>query len=56
MDEHTQDAIVEEEAARIPVSRSSTLVLLPLIIFPKVNIAVYVSLIANVALCVLQST
>ena len=37
MDEHTQDAIVEEEAARIPVSRSSTLVLLssPLIIFPK---------------------
>ncbi|KIK02024.1 hypothetical protein K443DRAFT_677917 [Laccaria amethystina LaAM-08-1] len=37
MDEHTQDAIVEEEAARIPV-----------------NIAVYASLIANVALCALQ--
>lgn len=37
MDEHTQDAIVEEEAARIPI-----------------NIAVYASLIANAALCVLQ--
>ncbi|PPQ79903.1 hypothetical protein CVT25_002959 [Psilocybe cyanescens] len=41
MEEHTEDAKAEEEAARLPVD-------------PQVKIAIYASLISNFALCVLQ--
>lgn len=55
MEEHTEEAQSEEEAARLPVM----LRFLPPYFHPnpvpKVKIAVYGSLISNIALCVLQS-
>ena len=56
MEEHTEDAHSEEAAARLPVGCSSfCLRVLTAFPFSQVKIAVYSSLIANFALCILQS-
>lgn len=59
MEEHTEQAQFEEEAARLPVMTRFFLPSSPpiptLTSCPQVKIAVYGSLVANLALCVLQS-
>lgn len=55
MEEHTEDAQSEEAAARLPVGCSSFCLKILTTFFPQVKIAVYSSLIANFALCILQS-
>lgn len=55
MEEHTQDAAAEEEATRLPVC--DLMCPYSIIISLKatqVKIAIYASLIANFALCVIQ--
>lgn len=56
MEEHTEDAKAEEDAARIPVSSaiSFSVRILTNIVFIQVRIAVLASMFANFALCVLQ--
>jgi hypothetical protein len=56
MEEHTEDARVDEEQARLPVSIGVhphiNSILTPVSI--QIKIAVYASLLSNVVLCILQ--
>ena len=54
MEEHTEDAKAAEEAARLSVSFHNEIQFLKVNQLHKVKIAVYASLFANLALCVLQ--
>jgi hypothetical protein len=53
MEDHTEDAKVDEEAARLPVS-THTFQSLSIFTYYQVKIAVYASLLSNVVLCILQ--
>lgn len=58
MEEHTEDARIEEDAARLPVSPKLSHCRHQFTYgtaLPQVKIAVRASLIANFALCILQS-
>lgn len=57
MEEHTEEAHLEEEAARLPVGHSPFPLrsCLDCVYSFQVKIAVYGSLTANFALCILQS-
>jgi hypothetical protein len=56
MEEHTEDAKVEEEAARIPVNINLHFYSLHSHPFTQIKIAIWASLVANLSLCALQCT
>lgn len=58
MEDHTEEAKIEEEAARLPVRTKIYIYLMRLVTdnqVSQVKIAIWASLIANFSLCVLQS-